>query len=273
MKTQFLSNGLLTAVALMCAIGCAREPAVGAGNNGSVAAGEASGDSGSQSGLVFDYSQVSPSSPYAVLDWTHENSEYDENFSLLGGFTSQEAAAELNFYWYINWVPATDSASPVLSGPGMYSMSDLELSHLACDSKAPDGSFDLYAVVTSADWSDTDARAWTGQSNMLFWDWSVQWDISECENLPALPEPEEGDEAASEVTEEEGGEGTEEEGGEATEEEGGEGTEEEGGEGTEEEGGEATEEEGGEATEEEGGEATEEEGGEATEEEGGEGND
>jgi len=260
MKTQFLLKGVLTAVALLCAIGCAREPAVGAGNSGSVAAGGVSGDSGSQSGLVFNYSGVTPSSPLAVLDWTHTNPEYDEKFSLLGGFTSQEVGDALNFYWYINWVPATDSASPVVSGAGMYTMSDLELSHLACDNSAPNGEFELYVVMTSSDWSETDARDWTGQSNMLFWDWSVQWDDSVCGTLPDLPEPEDEGESTEEATEE-GGEATEE-GGEATEE-GGEATE-EGGEATE-EGGEATEEEGGEATEEEGGEAADEEGGDGTE--------
>jgi hypothetical protein len=230
MKKQFLVKGLLTAVALLCAIGCAREPAVGVGSGSSAATGEASGDTGSQSGLVFNYSQVSPSSPAAVLDWTHANNEYDENFSLLGGFTSKETADALNFHWYINWVPNTDTAAPLLSGAGMYEMSELELSHMACDSAAPDGEFELYVVVTSADWSDKEARDWTSQSAMLFWDWSVQWDASVCADLPALPE-EEGDE---EATEEEGGEeATEEEGGEeATEEEGGDATEEEGGEST-----------------------------------------
>ena len=208
MKKQFLVKGLLTAVALLCAIGCAREPAVGVGSGSSAATGEASGDTGSQSGLVFNYAGVNPSSPQAVLDVTHANNKYNEKFSLLGGFTTKETAEALNFYWYINWVPNTASDSPLFSGTGMYEISELKLSHMACDSGTPDGEFELYAVVTSADWSDTEAQDWTSQTNMLFWDWSVQWDVSVCADLPALPE-EEGDE---EATEEEGGE-------EATEEE------------------------------------------------------
>ena len=188
MKTQLFWKSALVSTALMCALGCARDPAVGAGASvGGGSQGEASSSAVAQTTVEFDYSSVSPSSPYAVLDVTKANSSFDEKFSLLAGFNGSEAAEELNFFWYINWVPASDSASPVTSGQGLHTLSDLEVAHLACDNKAGEADFDLYVVATSSEWSDDDARAWTSQSNFLFWDWSVTWDTGACADLPELP--------------------------------------------------------------------------------------
>ena len=230
------------------AVGCARENAVstsGSGPSSSVSGGSASVDTG----FSFDYASVAPASPYALIDLspTEKDPAYVESFSIGSAFSSNDVADGVNVYWYVNWVPATESASPILSGVGMDTLSAEEVLSVVCTlglEAAP--SFDLYVVATESDWSDSDARAWTSQNNFVFWEWSIEWSASDCEFVP-----EEVDEST-----EEGGEATEE-GGEATEE-GGEAAE-EGGEAVE-EGGEAAE-EGGEAAE-EGGEAAEE-GGEA----------